>query len=98
MLGNCATGRLRMVIMPTITITMEMTMATIGLLMKNFDIALPSLRFGDKRRGIHLHARTHLQAPFDNHPFAALQLFLNNPLPADTIADFDRASAHFVFV
>src|SRR5260370_26012182 len=78
--------------------TMDITMATIGLLMKNFDIGLPSLRFGDKRLGVHLHARTHLQHPLDNHTFAALQPFLNNPLRADAVADFDRADAHFVLV
>ena len=39
MLGNCATGRVAMVIAPTITIRIEITMATIGRLMKNFDIA-----------------------------------------------------------
>ncbi len=39
MLGNCATGRLVMVTAPTITIRMEITIATIGRSMKNFDIA-----------------------------------------------------------
>ena len=39
MLGNCATGRVKMVIPPTITVRMAMTMATMGRLMKNFDIA-----------------------------------------------------------
>src|SRR6266852_3130680 len=42
--GNCDTGRLTIVIAPTITVRIEITMATIGRLMKNFDIAslLPS--------------------------------------------------------
>src|SRR5580704_6264764 len=98
MLGNWATGRLRIVIIPTITMTMEITMATMGLLMKNFDTGLPSLRFGDKWLGVHLHARTHLLHPLDDHTLAALQPFLNNPLRADTVADFDGADAHFVRV
>ncbi len=38
MFGNCATGRLAMVTAPTITIRMAITMATMGRLMKNFDI------------------------------------------------------------
>ena len=38
MFGNCATGRLRMVIPPTITSKIETTIATIGRLMKNFDM------------------------------------------------------------
>ncbi len=36
--GNCAVGRLTMETTPTITMTMEMTIATMGLLMKNFDM------------------------------------------------------------
>src|SRR5690349_25125155 len=39
MLGNCATGRVRIVMAPTITIRIATTIATIGRLMKNFDIA-----------------------------------------------------------
>ena len=39
MLGNCATGRLVIVTPPTITIRIAITIATIGRLMKNFDIA-----------------------------------------------------------
>src|ERR1700731_3288664 len=38
MLGNCATGKLRTVSEPTKTMTMEITMATMGRLMKNFDM------------------------------------------------------------
>src|SRR5882724_8349773 len=44
MLGNCATGRVVMVTAPTITIRMEITIATIGRLMKNFDINSLSFR------------------------------------------------------
>ena len=42
MLGNWATGKLRIVREPTITMTIEITMATIGRLMKNFDIGYRS--------------------------------------------------------
>src|SRR5215469_12141446 len=38
MAGNWETGRLTMLIAPTITVRMEITMATMGRLMKNFDI------------------------------------------------------------
>src|ERR1700733_520482 len=38
MFGNCATGKLRTVSEPTNTMTMEITMATMERLMKNFDI------------------------------------------------------------
>jgi hypothetical protein len=40
MLGNCATGKLRTVSEPTNTMTMEITMATMGRLMKNLDMAI----------------------------------------------------------
>ena len=83
--------------MPTITMTMEITMATIGRLIKNFDIGLPSLRLFGKRLGVHLHARTQLLHSFDNHALALLQPVRNNPLRAHTVANFDRSNAHFVF-
>src|SRR5262249_36108579 len=37
-LGNCALGRLRMATAPTMTMTIEITMATMGRSMKNFDM------------------------------------------------------------
>src|SRR5260370_21545372 len=95
MLGNCATGRLNMVIVPTITMTMEITMATMGRLIKNFDIGLPSLRFRGKWLGVYLHARTHLLHAFGNHAFASLQSFRDNPICAHTGPDLNRMYAHF---
>src|SRR6266851_3908468 len=91
MLGNWATGRLSIVIVPTITMTIEITMATMGRLMKNFDIGLPSLTFRGKRLRVHLHARTHLLHAFGNHAFASLQSVRDNPIGADTVADLNRA-------
>src|SRR3989442_14006205 len=73
MLGNCATGRLRIVMVPTITRTIEITIATMGRLIKNFDIELPCLAFRGKRLRVHLHARTHLLHAFGNHALASLQ-------------------------
>src|SRR6266478_3731617 len=81
---------------PTITMTMEITMATMGRLIKNFDIGLPCLRLRGKRLRVHLHARTHLLYSFADHALARLQPFRDNPLAAHTVADFDRADAHFV--
>src|SRR5271170_663210 len=63
MLGNSATGRVRIVSPPTITMTMEITMATMGRLIKNFDIGLFILCFHDERLGIHLHAGVHFLHP-----------------------------------
>src|SRR5258708_3834665 len=87
-----------MVIVPTITMTMEITIATMGRLIKNFDIGLSSLTFRGKWLGVHLHARTHLLHSFDNHAFASFQSVRNNPLGADTVADLDRPDPHFVLV
>src|SRR5213594_5106173 len=39
-LGNCDIGSCTMATMPMITITIEMTIATIGRLMKNLDMAI----------------------------------------------------------
>ena len=46
MLGNCAMGKLKIVMAPISTMRMEITIATIGRLMKNFDIGAtwPSVR------------------------------------------------------
>src|SRR6266513_2416818 len=90
MLGNCATGRLKIVMAPTITI------ATMGRLIKNFDIGLPSLAFPGKRHGVHLHARTNLLHAFGNHAVASLQPLGDNPMGADALANLYRADAHLV--
>src|SRR5271167_2096612 len=97
MLGNCATGRVRMVSAPTITMTMEITMATMGRLMKNFDTGLSVLRSRAERPGVHGHARTHLLYALGHHAFAPLQSVRNDPLGAHTVSDCDRSDAHFVF-
>src|SRR6266852_6945660 len=98
MLGNCAMGKLRMLREPTSTKTMEITIATIGRLMKNFDMGLPSLRFHGKRLGLHLHAWTHLLYALGNHAFACFQSCRNNPLVADTVGDLNCPDVHFVLV
>src|SRR5260370_596195 len=96
MLGNWAIGKLRMVMEPTITKTMEITMATIGRLIKNFDIGLLSLAFHGKHLGIHLHSRTHLLYALGNHTFALLEPFRNNPLRTNAVANRHRSNAYFI--
>src|SRR5277367_561234 len=96
MLGNCATGKLRMVRVPTSTSTIEITMATMGRLMKNFDIELPSRCFRGKRLGVHLHARAHLLYTLSDHSFAWLESVRNHPLVVDTVTDRDRSNVDFV--
>src|ERR1700745_2044934 len=46
MFGNCATGKLSTVSVPTNTMTMEITIATMGRLIKNFDMGNQSLSIG----------------------------------------------------
>src|ERR1700674_2258850 len=96
MLGNCATGRLRTVMVPTINMTMEITMATMGRLIKNFDIGLPCLRLCGKWLGVHLQARANLLNAFGDDSFAWIQPFCNNPLGTNAVTDCDRSNAHFV--
>ena len=72
MLGNCATGRLSMVIAPTSTIRIAITIATMGRLMKNFDMRLPILCLRDKGFGVHMRALAYLLNAFRDHSFAWL--------------------------
>src|ERR1700733_3620091 len=90
-------GRLKMVMVPTITMTMEITIATMGRLMKNFDIGSPSRRFrGGKWLGVHLHPRTYLLNALGTSAISALQSVRDNPLVADAVAHRDGSDAHFV--
>ena len=49
-------------------------MATMGRLMKNFDMGLPSLGFRGKWFGVHLHSGTHFLHSFGDDAFAALSV------------------------
>src|SRR5258708_34205441 len=81
---------------PTSTKTIAMTIATMGRLIKNFDIALPSLSFRGEWFGGHLHAGSYFLNAFGNNAFALFQSFRNNPLVADAVARLDRPNPHFV--
>src|SRR5271163_3572274 len=95
-LGNRATGKVRMVMAPTSTMMMAITIATMGRLMKNFDIWLIPLRLCGKRFGVYQHARAHLLHALGNHTFARFQPFRNNPLRPDVVAHLDCPDAHLV--
>src|SRR5271154_1055618 len=97
MFGNWATGKVRMVREPTSTRTMDITMATMGRLMKNFDMGLFILCFGDKRLGGHMRALTYFLHAFSDNTFAWLQSLGDNPLAARLVSDFNRLNGHFVF-
>src|ERR1700677_1717536 len=98
MLGNCATGKVSMVRPPTSTMTIEITMATMGRLIKNLDMELPSRSVPGKWPGVHLQSRTHLLHALGDHSFARLESLRNDPLVADTIADFDGLDGDLVVV
>ena len=58
---------------PTITVRMAITIATIGRLIKNLDIASISLRIRSANGfGIDLHSLANLLHAFDDHAFARL--------------------------
>src|SRR5215475_1845482 len=96
MLGNCATGKLRMVSEPTNTSTMEITIATMGRLIKNVDMALPARGFGDEWFGIDVSAGANLLDAFGHDVLSRLQSFSDNPLAANVIADLYSSYAHLV--
>jgi len=72
MLGNCATGKLKIVMAPTSTKTMEITIATMGRLIKNFDMALLAFAFHGEWLSVHLHPRSHLLHALGNDALATL--------------------------
>src|SRR5260370_35417247 len=85
-----------MVIPPTITMRMEITIATIGRLMKNFDMELFPLRPGYKGLGVHSHPRTHLLDSLSDHTDTWFQALRHHPLAAYAVADFAWPTTHFV--
>src|SRR5208282_1220814 len=96
MLGNCATGKLRMVRAPTITRTIEITMATMGRLMKNFDIGLPSFVFAGVGLGSHRCALPHLLHAFGDDAIARLEPAVNDPVAADAVAHLNSSDFRLV--
>src|ERR1700736_6729110 len=96
MLGNWATGKLRIVSAPTNTMTMEMTMATIGRLMKNFDIGYLSLASMRKRPRVHFCALPHLLDSLGDDSFSPIQPTGDHPHATDTVTDRDGSNANLV--
>src|SRR5438477_6762246 len=91
MLGNWAVGRPSMAMMPTMTITIEITMDTMGRFMKNLYTLLSSgcvarsVRLFRcrglwlKRSGANLHSLADLLHPFHHDSVTRLQAFVDNP-------------------
>src|SRR3954470_18606227 len=84
-----------MVIAPTMTVSREITMATIGRLMKKRDTSASRLRrlasgYIDDR------AISDLQQPLDNHAFAGFQTVGHDPQLPDAVADRYGTDGHLV--
>ena len=72
---------------------MAITIATIGRLMKNLDMA----RYFDcERLRIHLHSLANLLHAFGDHALARLEALADDPLRADAVAHLDESNVHFV--
>ena len=80
-LGNWATGNSIMEARPSITIKMAMTIATMGLLMKNWAMELPPRCGGGfrERLWINLTARADLEYALGDYPFAGFQALVDQP-------------------
>src|SRR5262245_12907073 len=84
--GNSETGRARMVIAPTMTVSSEMTTATIGRLMKNLDTLASRVRrlaVDDLDDG----TVSHLQQALDDDAFTGFQTRRHDPEIANALAD-----------
>src|SRR4030095_3050881 len=93
--GNCEMGRVTIVTAPTMTVSSEITMATIGRLMKNLDTSASNLRrlAGDD---LNDRALANFQQPLDNHAFARFQTLGHDPQVPDAVADRHGTDRHLV--
>src|SRR6266853_4792174 len=96
--GNWATGRAAIVTAPTITVRIAMTIATIGRLMKNFDISPASLLFRRlvERPGVHTRTENSLLDALHNHSLARFQPIADHPHRPGLVADLDCLDTHRV--
>src|SRR5215218_82247 len=88
--GNWATGRPSSATIPPRTVTIAMTMATIGRRMKKRDMSVV-LRRLRVHRGPVAHRRR-----VDDHPLARLQAFFDDPPIGDARTELDGANGDLV--
>src|SRR5256712_2171590 len=93
MFGYCAMGNWNMATRPTITMRIEMTIATMGRLMKNLAMAL-ARPLGLGQRGFDLLASLYSVDSLDDDPLARLQPLPDDPEGADALADLDGSKVH----
>src|SRR2546430_297709 len=91
--GNCASGNPSMAMRPPRTVMIAITIATIGRLMKKFEIIYPRAGRLLKRFRVHDHAGSYFLRSLDYNPFAGVQSFFNDPLRSDTLPDLDGTGA-----
>src|SRR5262245_46880102 len=90
MFGYSATGSCTIATTPRMTMRIEITMATIGRLMKNFDM-IRLLRRARLSRQADLLAGAHPVAAFDDDPLSRLQPLGHDPERAEARTDLDGA-------
>src|ERR1700676_2820094 len=95
MSGNWAVGRVSMETSPTMTMRIEITMATMGRLMKNFDI-LSALRYRISELGVDRHTLPHLLDAFRAHAFSGIEPVVDNPHRAHSVGDFHSTNGDLV--
>src|SRR5580704_3031621 len=99
MFGNWETGNRAMDTAPTITVRIAMTMATIGRLIKKFDMVVSSVaRPGPlaRRFWFNVHARRDLLNSVDDHSVTRIQPIADHPQGPDLVANVNRFNAHGV--
>src|SRR5262245_37293147 len=70
------------------TVRMAITIATMGRLMKNFDIWFRT----------HLHSLTNSLDTFYNHPFARLDTLVDDPFRTDCLGNLHRPDLHGIAI
>src|SRR2546430_328440 len=110
MLGNCAVGKLSIATMPTMTITMEITMDTMGRFMKNLYTmwalrcvarSVRLFRCGGlwlKRFCLNFHSLADFLHSFRHVSVTGLWAFVYNPHGVNLSPHFDRTNAYLVVV
>src|SRR5215475_4340380 len=104
MSGNCAIGSAPMATSPARTVTMAMTMATMGRPMKKRDICqvpCPALARPGRRRWRNEGFRIHYcsvprRGAFDDNAGARVEALLDDPAAADTLTRRHRPRGHDV--
>src|SRR5260370_41279428 len=81
---------------PTITVRIAITMATMGRLMKKFDMVVSSVARPGRlalRFRFYMRARTNLLNPVHDHAITAIQPIANHPQGPNLVANVNRLNA-----